>query len=189
MSEFSKCIAVVAVLTTLAACSPADETDAPDPSNDALTNSAIGSADMIDPAGADLGTVELRDAADGIELALSLSGLEPGEKAFHLHSVGDCSAADFTSAGGHLNPEDKTHGALSDGGQHLGDLPNVLIDETGSIDTEVLLESPLQDLSSFIFDDDGTAIMFHAGPDDYLTDPAGAAGPRVACGVVQPAGG
>jgi len=31
---------------------------------------------------------------------------------------------------------------------------------------------------------DGAAIMIHAGPDDYKSDPAGAAGGRIACGVI-----
>ncbi|GMN02280.1 superoxide dismutase family protein [Erythrobacter sp. MTPC3] len=184
MATYPKLFALASVASTLAACGTADQATLPDPS-EAPTNVLFGTADMVGPNGATLGTVEMQKVTSGIELKLKATGLEPGEKAFHLHTVGDCSAADFTSAGGHLNPEGHTHGALSDGGQHLGDLPNISVDETGSVNTEVLLETTLQDLPSVIFDEDGTAVMLHAGPDDYLTDPAGAAGPRIACGVVQ----
>ena len=44
----------------------------------------------------------------------------------------------------------------------------------------------LQSGANSLFREGGTAIMIHEGPDDYVSDPAGAAGPRVACGVIQP---
>ena len=39
-------------------------------------------------------------------------------------------------------------------------------------------------LDASLFDDDGAAIVIHEGADDYKSDPAGAAGPRIACGVI-----
>lgn len=84
-----------------------------------------------------------------------------------------------------MNPGGNTHGKLSPGGKHLGDLPNVTVAEDGTVSQKLMLDWTFDQVESAIFDEDGTAIMLHEGPDDYKTDPAGAAGPRIACGVVM----
>ena len=94
------------------------------------------------------------------------------------------SAADFTSAGGHLNPGGHEHGTANPRGAHLGDLPNVTIAADGSGTMSTVLRGTLEGISDDIFDADGTAIVVHEGPDDYRSDPAGAAGGRIAWGVV-----
>ena len=112
-------------------------------------------------------------------------GMSPGEHGFHLHTTGKCTAPDFTSAGGHLNPGNNTHGSMSPGGQHLGDMPNLTIAANGTGRAEVQLEGNATDVLADIFDADGTAVVVHEGPDDYRTDPAGDAGSRIACGVIK----
>jgi len=146
----------------------------------------LAMASIIDQEGNTAGNAALKRNDDTLFIELELSSLEPGTKAFHLHSVGKCDAPDFKSAGGHLNPHGKSHGKQSAGGQHLGDLPNVKIPESGSIKILIDLDDQTTFPLSTIDDDDGTAVMVHAGPDDYLSDPSGAAGPRIACGVLKP---
>ena len=56
--------------------------------------------------------------------------------------------------------------------------------EGGTGQQNYILQTPMPNTFGSGFDDDGTAVMIHAEPDDYLTDPTGAAGPRVACAVL-----
>jgi superoxide dismutase, Cu-Zn family len=136
--------------------------------------------------GKDLGTAELIQTPAGVLLKLSVKGLPPGEHAFHVHAVGKCEAP-FTSAGGHFNPDNKKHGMMAAEGQHAGDMPNLHIPQSGDLVVEVL--NPAITLEkgkpNSVFDADGSAIIIHAGKDDYKTDPTGEAGGRIACGVVQ----
>lgn len=40
-----------------------------------------------------------------------------------------------------------------------------------------------------LFDGDGSALVLHARPDDYRSQPAGDAGDRIACAVIERSGG
>lgn len=147
------------------------------------TNSAAAaSAAMQNPEGKAVGTVELKQVSSGVLLHAKFDGLIPGTHAFHVHAVGKCEPP-FTSAGGHYNPDDAKHGLLTEDGPHAGDMPNIHVPESGMLEIEVF-NSRLT-LDDKLFDSDGAAIVIHEGPDDYETDPAGAAGPRIACGVIQ----
>ncbi|QFT76151.1 superoxide dismutase family protein [Erythrobacter sp. THAF29] len=141
-------------------------------------------AELSNSQGAPAGTVTLNQNAESLTLEIALQGLEDGEHGFHLHMTGQCDAPDFTSAGGHLNPFEKSHGTLNEDGKHLGDLPNLVIDTDGTFTGSASLEGDAAELVPLIFDEDGTSVMVHAGPDDYRSDPAGNAGPRIACGVL-----
>ena len=134
-----------------------------------------------------VGEAELTKAGDILTLGLSLSGLPEGPRAFHLHETAACDAPSFIGAGGHLNPLAKAHGKLSEDGPHLGDLPNIDIAADGTFKGDFHLDGSASDLLANLFDEDGTAVMLHAGADDYRTDPSGAAGPRLACGVLKQA--
>jgi Cu-Zn family superoxide dismutase len=136
--------------------------------------------------GKDAGSVTLTQTAHGVLLALSVKGLPPGEHAFHVHAVGKCEAP-FTSAGGHFNPESKKHGMMAPEGEHAGDMPNLHIPASGELAVEVLNAAITLEKGkpNSVFDTDGSAVIIHAGKDDYKTDPTGDAGDRIACGVVQ----
>ncbi len=84
------------------------------------------------------------------------------------------------------NPGMATHGSMSPGGKHLGDMPNLTIGANRTGTAEVALDGNARDVIDDIFDADGTAVVVHAGADDYRTDPAGDAGARIACGVLKP---
>jgi Cu-Zn family superoxide dismutase len=116
-----------------------------------------------------------------------VAGLSPGAHGIHLHAVGKCEPPGFTSAGGHLNPFAKEHGMENPAGSHLGDLPNLDVSADGTATMSFPLGLSPRALQTQMFDGDGTAIVIHAGPDDYRTDPSGNSGGRVACGVFAPA--
>lgn len=132
------------------------------------------------------GTAQILTNGQEISLAIAVTGLGPGEHGFHLHTTGRCSAPDFKSAGGHLNPGGKEHGSLNPDGKHLGDLPNLIVGASRSASTEIDLGPDTPELRSNLFDEDGTAVVIHAEADDYRSDPAGDAGARIACGVLRP---
>jgi Cu-Zn family superoxide dismutase len=115
-----------------------------------------------------------------------MSQLPPGQHALHVHAVGKCEAPDFKSAGPHFNPEGKKHGTQNPEGPHAGDLPNFEVSADGRAKTSVLATRVLlSDGTNSLFQANGTSLVIHEKPDDNLNDPAGNAGTRIACGVVQ----
>jgi Cu-Zn family superoxide dismutase len=169
-------VLVLAGAMTMALAAPKP---APPPSPSATAG--LKSAD-----GKDVGTVTLTQTPSGVRLRLALKGLPPGEHAFHVHGVGKCEPP-FTSAGPHFNPEQKKHGLKSQEGHHAGDMPNVTIPANGNltltvVNKDITLEKGKP--NSVFFQDGGTALVIHANKDDEVTDPAGNAGDRIACGVI-----
>ncbi|MEX2614745.1 MAG: superoxide dismutase family protein [Alphaproteobacteria bacterium] len=140
------------------------------------------SASLKDRDGKPVGEVRFVETPNGTLLHATLRGLPEGTHAFHVHEVGKCEPP-FESAGGHANPEDTAHGLKSGSGPHAGDMPNIHVPSSGELEVEVYNER-LQ-FDNALFDSDGAAVVIHAGADDYETDPAGAAGNRIACGVIE----
>src|SRR5262245_2455515 len=142
-------------------------------------------ATLNDKSGKSIGAVEFSQTPAGVLLKLSLKGAPAGEHAFHIHAVGKCEPP-FESAGGHFNPGNKHHGILSGEG-HAGDMPNLHIPRSGELEVEVVNAaiSLEKGKPNSVFDADGSAIVIHAGKDDYKSDPAGNAGDRIACGVIS----
>jgi Cu-Zn family superoxide dismutase len=122
---------------------------------------------------------------DGLHLRGEVGGLMPGSRhGFHIHEKGDCSAADASSAGGHFNPTGQPHGRAGQGAHHAGDADNLVADAkcVARVDAHLgglsLGNGAANDVA-------GRAVIVHAAADDYSSQPAGNAGARVACGVIQ----
>jgi superoxide dismutase, Cu-Zn family len=144
------------------------------------------SAVLKDAQGAEVGKVTLTTTPSGVLISLDLTAFPAGEHAFHIHAVGKCEPPKFESAGPHFNPDSTKHGLMSPEGPHAGDMPNLHVPEGGKLQVEVLNPTVTLSAESALLDEDGSAIVVHAGADDYQTDPAGNAGDRIACGVIAP---
>jgi superoxide dismutase, Cu-Zn family len=145
---------------------------------------------LVDSDGKTIGNVALSQLERGVRLFAQATDLPPGQHAFHIHETGECGAPDFESAGGHFNPTDEQHGWDNPQGYHAGDFPNIHVQDDGRLAVEYFTDAVTlrEGEETSLFDDDGSAIVIHAGADDYRTDPAGAAGERIACGVISPSG-
>lgn len=160
---------------------------AEEPAYTALPPVDFAEATLRDASGAPRGGVTIAQLDQGIRLTLRVDNMEPGVKAAHIHSVGRCEAPGFTSAGGHWNPFGREHGRDNPAGQHMGDMSNLIVGQDGTGLLEVTITGgQIEGGNAALLDADGAAVMVHASPDDYRTDPTGNAGGRVACGVIEP---
>ena len=129
-----------------------------------------------------MGTVTFSQEDNGVRVVADLTGLTEGEHGFHVHENGDCSAPDGSSAGGHFNPTGMPHGGPDSPEHHIGDLGNITADASGKAHLDhVFSFLSLNGTNSIV----GHGLIVHGGKDDLTSQPSGAAGARVACGVIQ----
>lgn len=121
---------------------------------------------------------------DQIELQVSVDPCPPGEHAVHIHEFGDCSSEDGKSAGGHWNPTGEAHGKWDVAPFHLGDIGNIVCGEDG-IGTLSLTTDRWSIGTGAENDILDRAVIAHAAADDFVTQPTGAAGDRIGCGVIR----
>jgi Cu-Zn family superoxide dismutase len=189
--------AALLILGTVMACAPSEEMATDDTSSMEGTPATADQMEQAPPpthAVAVLHPTEGNQASGivhfyadpgGVRVVADVQGLEPGSHGFHVHQFGDCSAPDGTSAGGHFNPENQPHGGPTDTQRHVGDLGNISADGSGAaaldvVDSFLAFSGPHSIL--------GRGVIVHAGEDDLTSQPTGAAGARVACGVIGIAG-
>jgi Cu-Zn family superoxide dismutase len=145
---------------------------------------------LVNASGQTIGSVRAWQTAGGVSFHIDASGLPHGIHGIHVHSVGRCDPPDFASAGPHWNPAGRKHGFRNPGGPHAGDLPNVEVPANGVLSATVTL--PAASLFTppgtpgALLDADGAALVIHAAADDYVTDPSGNSGARIACAVIRP---
>jgi Cu-Zn family superoxide dismutase len=127
------------------------------------------------------GIVMFTKVENGIRIQATVRGLTPGKHGFHVHEYGDCSATNAMSAGGHFVGQGPKHGGPEAGERHAGDFGNIEAGPDGvgrydRVDTMIAFEG----LNNIL----GRGLIVHEKEDDLTTQPTGAAGGRVACGVV-----
>lgn len=188
-------ILVVVALPFTVAAQDATPVTEPTDGNAAMNPSLpVGVADLVDVNGTSLGQVTISEMSDGLMMVqVSGTGMPPGFHGFHVHTTGACDAGGdqpFSSAGGHLNPDGVDHP------NHAGDLPVLYVTEGGIAGLAVVTDRFTSDM---LFDEDGSAIIVHGGANNYANIPeryggpddetlkAGDSGPRIACGVIEPA--
>jgi Cu-Zn family superoxide dismutase len=147
--------------------------------------SSARTADLREPAGRTVARATIEQAGDSLRVRVEAAGLAPGAYGVHLHSTGRCGPPGFATAGPHWNPAGHLHGKDNPRGMHMGDLPNLMVgtDRRGSFEYTIPGGS-LATGPGALLDPDGAAVMIHAQPDDYRTDPSGNSGARIACGVI-----
>ncbi|MCT2535864.1 superoxide dismutase family protein [Aquibacillus koreensis] len=164
--------ALVLVLLLLASCQSDDRS----PLDLTIYNSSDDS----------IGTVKLSEESDGVKVEVSVEGLEPGLHGIHVHEFPTCEGPDFKSAGNHFDTEGNEHGLMHPDGAHLGDMPNIEVGEDGTVEAELTLSgATLTDGKNSLLQQDGTSIVIHEKQDDGVSQPAGDAGNRIACGVIS----
>ena len=135
--------------------------------------------DLMAADGSKIGSVTLKETAQGVLLTVDAKGMEAGSThAIHIHETGACSP-DFKAAGGHFNPGAHNHGMMDAEGQHAGDMPNLHANAEGAVKQEILntmitTKAEDKDGRHSIHDADGSALIIHAGADDYTSQPTGA---------------
>ena len=179
---------MILLLLIISACSGNKDTAEPEKHEDAETVNAETPINipLINTEGEKVGEAELSENSKGVAIHVRAEGLEPGKRAIHIHETGKCEPPDFKSAGGHFNPGHKEHGFHNPKGYHAGDMPNLEVNSEGKVDeiiktADVTLE---RGKPNSLLDKDGSALVVHAGEDDYVTDPAGNAGDRIICGAI-----
>jgi Cu-Zn family superoxide dismutase len=144
-------------------------------------------AAIKDGNGQNVGQAKFKASRGGVEMSVTVENLSPGVHAIHIHAAGICEAPDFKTAGAHFNPANKKHGMQNPEGHHAGDLPNLTVGANG----KGVFKSTIQgvtlagDGATSLFHPGGTSVVIHEKADDMKTDPAGNAGARIACGVIQ----
>jgi Cu-Zn family superoxide dismutase len=147
-------------------------------------------AELRDAVGQPVGTATFSETREGLTVVVSVRNLLDGVKAVHIHEVGKCVAPGFESAGAHFNPHGRRHGLRNPMGPHAGDLPNLVVNESGrgtlTFTTSLIT---LRGRADSILGNEGTSVVVHAEADDETTDPSGRSGGRLACGVIVPGAG
>jgi Cu-Zn family superoxide dismutase len=165
--------ALAAAIATLGACA-------------SLPAGPKASADLMSKSNSSVkGNVQFVQLMKGVQVSGTISGLKPNqEHGFHVHDKGDCSSPDGMSTGGHFNPESKKHGNHDHSAEHhAGDMPNLKADASGVATFKVVLHGLTVDAGATAVK--GRAVIVHANPDDYTSQPVGNAGGRLACGLIQ----
>ncbi len=175
-------IIVLAVMSVATANLFGQQADESHPNNETSSGITMAIAVLNPTAGNNVsGTITFAKVENGIKVVATVSGLTEGKHGFHIHQYGDCSGADGKTAGGHFNPTAMKHSAPTDSIRHVGDIGNIVADADGNATLEwVDSHMTFEGASSII----GRGVIIHAGEDDLTSQPTGAAGARVACGVI-----
>lgn len=173
LKKLSICLATICLLFTTITTVEATQRS--------LTTSIINTKGQV------IGTATFTEDDKGVNIHVQAAQLPPGAHGIHIHEKGECTPPDFKTAGEHFNPIKHKHGFNNPEGYHNGDLPNIVVDEQGNVD--VILNTKDVTLKkrkdNSLLKKNGTTLIIHASEDDYVTDPSGNSGARIACGVIS----
>lgn len=178
---------ITASILLLGACAPKEEAvevEAQAPAVEEAAPAPLAAVAALQPRSDQtvIGTLTFTESDSGVDIVARVEKAPPGQHGLHIHENGDCSSDDFKSAGGHFNPAGTAHGGPDDAEHHAGDLGNIEVGEDGvgelrlSSDAITVGEGP----NSVI----GRGVILHEKADDLVTQPTGAAGSRLGCGVI-----
>ena len=143
-------------------------------------------AELRNAQGQSVGKATFKQAGEGVKISVKVFNVPPGQHAFHIHAIGKCESPDFKTAGGHFNPRSMKHGLKNPAGPHAGDMPNITVGQNGKGKASLVNNRiTLGPGANSLFHEGGTALVIHEKADDDVTDPAGNAGNRMACGVIE----
>jgi Cu-Zn family superoxide dismutase len=150
-------------------------------------DSAMIKTTLINAKGSKIGTAVLSPIAEGVKIHLEAAKLPPGMHGIHIHEVGLCNKPDFATSGMHFNPLHKHHGFENPEGYHAGDLPNIQVGADGRVNVDLIANAVTLEKGkpNSLLKDQGVSLIIHEKSDDYMTDPAGNSGARIACGVIK----
>ncbi|MGH2559283.1 MAG: superoxide dismutase family protein [Thermomicrobiales bacterium] len=205
------CTLAFAALLALAGVAPATAQDAtpegtPEPAPAVTPPSSVGLT-LRDQEGNIVGSATLVESTEDSSVTVTVTGegMPPGEHGIHVHETGLCDPAGdepFSSAGDHVNPTGAMHGAPPPSADaaaaspmaspaaegHAGDLGNLTVADDGTLRASITTDRfTLSAGAASLMDENGSALVIHADPDDLTTDPDGNTGARIACGVISAA--
>ncbi|MBB6675110.1 superoxide dismutase family protein [Cohnella nanjingensis] len=149
--------------------------------------SPVVNVKIVNAKGEEIGQARITQLPGAVRIHLEAKNLPPGAHGIHFHETGSCEPPDFKSAGAHLNPENKQHGFHNPKGFHAGDLPNIQVAADGTVNADVESKhvTLAKGTANSLLKPGGTALVIHDKADDYVTDPTGNSGDRIACGRIQ----
>jgi Cu-Zn family superoxide dismutase len=191
MSKAAATVVSIGLTVVVLGCAGGSGESASEPASTATAEPAAASpaaeaVARIEPtSGSEVtGTATFMSVGGQVTFTLVVENAPAGEHAFHIHEIGDCSSPDGKSAGGHWNPTDEDHGRWGVPAFHLGDVGNLLVGEDGR--GSLVLTTDLWSIGTGETSDIvGRAVILHADADDFTTQPTGAAGGRIGCGVIE----
>ncbi|WP_375548792.1 superoxide dismutase family protein [Oceanicaulis alexandrii] len=189
----TRALRTLALTTALAASSVSATALAADHHSEAMFGATEAHATLIDQARNEIGQARLQQGPEGVLITIELDGAPDsaaGWHGVHLHQIGDCSNADFTSSGGHINPSGRSHGLLNAEGPDNADLPNIYVHEDGVLRAQIFTDRVSLNGeydAPALLDGNGSALVIHDNEDDHTTQPIGGAGARHVCGVIEAA--
>jgi len=182
-------------LFLLLACSPTNETEDEDIESLETTGTEQNSTDneskvyseLINGSGEKIGMATFQPYEDIVLIHVNAWNLPEGVHGIHIHEVGKCEGPSFATAEGHFNPFDAAHGFNHPEGPHAGDLPNIYVQADGTVNVTMTanLVTLDEEEPNSLLQSQGTSLVIHEKIDDYHSQPAGDAGDRIACGVIE----
>ncbi len=169
---------VLLIAAALTACTKTEETEIERHIDGPKVEKAIASLHGLGDNKVD-GIVTFEQTPEGVKVDAKINGLSNSKHGFHIHQYGDCTAEDGTSAGGHFNPDNMEHSGPEAMKRHMGDMGNLQGAGENAVSTISYTDKTIS-LSEIL----GRGVIIHAGTDDLKSQPSGAAGPRISCGVI-----